>query len=295
MEQLNIFGDNEKIKSKTKCVILSASRMTDMPKFYYKELIQEVEGRLNKGIDVHTLVLWSKHPKSLLSGELNEYLRKLKSKKIQLYYQCTITGMGKRIIGINKDGSNFVLEPGVPKPYEAIHDLKDVIDLLGSPLRVKLRIDPIVRIKNVYTNEIFSNIVLAEEIIKETSKLGIKNYTFSFLESSIHNKVDRRFDKYDWKIITPDNDEKKKVYMWFKEKANKYGVNFEACCVPGLKESRCIDGYLLNTLHDMNKEADLKEPRKRQLCACTSSIDIGGWPPKKCFSGCKYCYANADL
>lgn len=294
MEQISIFGEDKKLNDKS--IILSASRMTDMPKFYPNELIEEVEKRLNKGINVHTLVLWSKHPKALISQKLYNYLIELKKRHIQLYYQCTITGMGGRIIGENKDKKPFILEPNVPNPYEAIRDLKKVIDLLGNPLRVKLRIDPIVRIKNKLTGKVFSNIVLAEEIIKETSKLGIKNYTFSFLENGIHDKVDRRFNKYDWRIMTPSIQEKEKVYIWFKEKANKYNVNFEACCVAGLKESRCIDGYLLNELHDMKKVADLKEPRKRKLCACTNSIDIGGWPPKKCHSGCKYCYANvADL
>jgi len=294
MEQLFMFEKNDISKEK-KSIILSASRMTDMPKFYPEELIQEVQIRLDKGIDIHTLVLWSKHPNSLLNKGLNNYLNNLKAKGIQLYYQCTITGMGNRIIGINRDGSNFILEPGVPKPYEAIKDLKQVIKLMGDPLRIKLRIDPIVRIKNLYTSEVFTNIVFVDEIIKETSKLGIKNYTFSFLESGVHNKVDRRFDNYDWRILTPSIEEKQKVYIWLKEKAAKYKVNIEACCVPGLKESRCIDGYLLNHLHYTNKVADLKEPRKRKLCACTNSIDIGGWPPKKCYSGCKYCYANANF
>lgn len=293
MEQISIFEEEK--KSSVKSIILSASRMTDMPKFYPNELIKEVEKRLNKGIDVHTLVLWSKHPKALILGKLYNYLMELKKRNIQLYYQCTITGMGGRIIGENKGEESFILEPNVPNPYVAMRDLKKVIDLLESPLRVKLRIDPIVRIKSKLTNKIFSNIFLAEEIIKETSKLGIKNYTFSFLESGIHNKVDRRFNKYDWQIITPSIEEKEKVYIWFKEKAKKYNVNFEACCVSGLKESRCIDGYLLGKLHNMKKIADLNEPRKRKLCACTNSIDIGGWPPKKCFSGCKYCYANANL
>lgn len=293
MEQINFFGESKKINSKS--MVLSASRMTDMPKFYPNELIEEVQKRIDKGMDIHTLVLWSKHPKSLISGNLYAYLLELKKRNIQLYYQCTITGMGGRIISKHSEKDLFILEPNVPKPYEAINDLRKVIELLGNPLRVKLRIDPIVRIKNELTKEVFSNIVLAEEIIKETSKLGIKNYTFSFLENGIHDKVDRRFSKYEWKIITPDLEEKEKTYTWFKEKAAKYNVNIEACCVVGLKESRCIDGYLLNELHDLEKSVDLKEPRKRNLCACTNSIDIGGWPPKRCFSGCKYCYANAEL
>ena len=293
MEQIDLFGGSKKVESKS--IVLSASRMTDMPKFYPRQLIEEVEKRLQKGVDIHTLVLWSKHPQALVTGELYKYLCELKRKDIQLYYQCTITGMGGRIIGEQNKEKPFILEPNVPKPYRAIRDLEKVIELLGSPLRVKLRIDPIVRIINNSTQEVFSNIVLAEEILKETSKLGIKNYTFSFLESGIHNKVDRRFNNYEWSIITPNLKEKEDVYNWFKKKANKYNVNIEACCVPGLKESRCIDGYLLEQLHDYEKSANLKEPRKRSLCACTSSIDIGGWPPKKCFSGCKYCYANAEI
>jgi hypothetical protein len=295
MEQLHMFNESKKDIKKNNAVVLSASRMTDMPKFYPKELIKEVEARLNKGIKIHTLVLWSKHPDSLLKKELNEYLITLKNKGIQLYYQCTITGMGSRVIGVNSDGSDFILEPGVPNPYKAIKDLEKTIEVLGDPLRVKLRFDPIVKLKNTSTNEVFTNIVFAEEIIRETSKMGIKNYTFSFLESNIYSKVDRRFQEYGWRIVTPSIEEKKKVYSWLKEKANDYRVNIEACCVSGLSESRCIDGYLLNSLHDMKYETDLNEPRKREMCACTNSIDIGGWPPKKCYSGCKYCYANASL
>lgn len=295
MEQLSIFEDEHLTNKSKKSIVLSASRMTDMPKFYPDELINEIQKRLEKGIDIHTVVLWSKHPDSLLTGKLKNYLILLQERNIQLYYQCTITGMGGKVIGSNRDGSEFILEPRVPKPYKAIKDLSEVVQLLDNPLRVKLRIDPIVRIKNKFTGEKFTNAIFVEEIIKETSKLGIKNYTFSFLETNIHDKVDRRFKNYDWEIVTPTFSEKIKVFNWFKDKANKYNINIEACCVPGLKESRCIDGYLLNELHNEKKYADLNEPRKRSLCACTSSIDIGGWPPKKCFSGCKYCYANAAI
>ena len=79
------------------------------------------------------------------------------------------------------------------------------------------------------------------------------------------------------------------------KKAQKYNVSIKSCCVTGLKESRCIDGYLLEKLHYNSTVIDLSESRKRELCTCTMSTDRGGWPPKKCYSGCKYCYANAQL
>lgn len=289
MEQLSFFNVENKLKQKS--IILSASRMTDMPKFYPNELINEVESRINKGKKIHTLVLWSKHPDSLLKDPLYSYLNKLKKSGIQLYYQCTITGMG----GKSLDKEGFMLEPNVPKPENAIQDLERVIKLLGKPELIKLRIDPIVRLKNKQNDKKFSNIVFIEEIISRTSKLGINDYTFSFLESYIHKKVDKRFKAYDWQIETPTNEEKIKVYNWLKEKALKYNVNIEACCVMGLKESRCIDGYLFESIKNNQEIVDKNEPRKRVLCACTSSIDIGGWSPKKCYSKCKYCYANADL
>ena len=139
MEQLNLFGENIKILDSKKSIILSASRMTDMPKFYPNELINEVQKRLDKNVDIHTLVLWSKHPNSLLVNPLNDYLKLLIKKGIQLYFQCTITGMGNLSIGNKESGNEFIIEPAVPKPKIAIKDLQKVIDLLGDPLRVKLR------------------------------------------------------------------------------------------------------------------------------------------------------------
>lgn len=295
VEQLSLFKDDKKIFSKTNSIIISASRMTDMPKFYPKELINEVKSRMDKGTDIHTLVLWSKHPDSLLENELFNFLNQIRNQGIQLFYQCTITGMGNRVLGKNKDGSDFILEPNVPKPYKAFSDLENVIALLGSPLRIRLRIDPIVKLKNKYTCEEFTNLLMIDEIIKRTSKLGINNYTFSFLENGIHNKIDYRFNKYEWNIVTPNLEEKRQINNWLKEKAEKYNVKIESCCVQGLDSHRCIDGYLLSELHNEHKEANLKEPKKRKLCSCTNSIDIGGWPPKKCYSGCKYCYANAFI
>lgn len=78
----------------------------------------------------------------------------------------------------------------------------------------------------------------------------------------------------------PTNEEKINVYKQLKEKANKYNVNIESCCVKGLDESRCIDGYLLEQFKGKEEEVDKKEPRKRELCSCTHFIDIGGWSPK---------------
>jgi len=89
-------------------------------------------------------------------------------------------------------------------------------------------------------------------------------------------------------------EERMKTVEWISNISNKHNVNIYACSVPGLPESRCVDGFLLQNLHPNQRPVRLDEPRKRKHCACTYSIDIGGWPPKKCYTGCQYCYANSS-
>ena len=281
----------EPIENK-KYVILSASRMTDMPKFYPKDIILEVTKRIEKGINIHTLVLWTKHPNSLLKEPLKSFLIELKKKNIQLSVQLTITGMGQKIIGKQKNGKNLIFEPNVPDYKDAIKTIPKIIELIGNPDRIRLRIDPIIRIQDYYNQE-YSNLKYFSKIIEKVVKYEIKNINFSFLENNIHKKVNRRLDYLGCKIIAPDKTEREKTKKWIKKIETENNINISACCVPGFEISKCIDGELLSKLHDNQLPVDLKQPKKRELCGCTSSTDIGGWPPKKCYSGCEYCYANS--
>lgn len=274
-------------------LILSASRMTDMPGFYPGDIIKEVEKRISKGLKIHTLVLWTKFPRSLIANPLFDYLKYLKSKHIQLYIHLTISGMGGIITGISKNGSPVKIEPCTPDYKDSLSILQKVILLTGKPERIKLRIDPIVRLIDSSGN-IYSNLATFPEIIEAASGLGIKDFVFSFLESGMHKKVDRRFGKIGFIISPPDKFEREKTILWIRNLQVKYNVNIYACCVKGFPESRCIDGELLQQLHDYKLSVNLKQIHSRELCGCTQSIDIGGWPPKKCFSGCDYCYANPD-
>ncbi|MCX8075363.1 MAG: DUF1848 domain-containing protein [Clostridia bacterium] len=292
MQQISIFNDIP--VSNNKFFVLSASRMTDMPKYYPDEIINQVKNRLNKGVEIHTLVLWTKHPNALLERNLSYFIQELKGLDIQVYLQCTITGMGGTIIGRDRNGSPFAIEPNAPKPSEALKSLESVVVLLGNPLRIRLRIDPLIRIKSNVNKEKYSNLSHVEPIISFSSNIGIKNYSFSFLEKEVHKKVDKRFNELGWSIIPPSVEERTKTLQWMSSISSKYNVNISSCCVPGLPESRCIDGYLLEELHPQKKQSRKDEPRKRNLCGCTHSIDIGGWPPKKCFTGCQYCYANSS-
>ena len=262
-------------------IILSASRMTDMPKYYPSILIEEVDKRLDKGIQVHTLVLWTKHPQSLLVNPLNDYLLDLKSKGIQLYVQLTITGMG----------GTFV-EPNAPTLEDSLAVLPQVIDLVGKPERIRLRIDPLVRIKDNNGN-IISNYEDFSLIVERCSALGIKTFSFSFLEDGMHKKVNRRFDELGYTILAPTKDEREEFVEDINDIENRFGVKAYSCAVPGLTTSACIDGLYLESLHDnIGANVSHKQPFKRALCGCTDSTDIGGLY-RRCGTGCIYCYGNA--
>lgn len=276
-----------------KYVIISASRMTDMPKYYPKELISEVSRRINKGEMIHTLVLWTKHPHSLLVNPLYDYLLYIKEQGIQLYLQLTITGLGGIQTGFDKNCKPLFLEPNAPLCEESLSLLSDLVLLVGKPERIRLRIDPIVRIADS-NNDVFSNIKYLPLIVENARSKGITNFSFSFLEANTHNKVDTRFADLGLKIWPPNEDERIKTINWMNDICKKHDIKIYACSVPGLPMSKCIDGEFLESIHDSKLKTDLNQPFKRKLCGCTDSIDIGGWPPKKCYTGCQYCYAKSS-
>jgi hypothetical protein len=107
--------------------ILSASCMTDMPAFYPQQVIEAVETRRKKGVQIHTLVLWTKHPSSLLKEPMYSYLIGLRHNGIQLYIQLTITGMGQLPMGTDLNGSPILVEPHAPKWEDSVAELPKVL------------------------------------------------------------------------------------------------------------------------------------------------------------------------
>lgn len=278
---------------KNQKVVLSASRMTDMPAFYPIELIQEVRRRIEKGQGIHTLVLWTKHPGSLLRDPLKSFLLSLREHDIQLYLQLTITGLGGLQAGLTSGGKPLILEPHAPSCHDSLEMLPQTVELVGRPDRIRLRVDPIVRIQDS-KGVVFSSLRFLPAIVKAAGSLGIRNCSFSFLEANMHKKVDRRFKELGCSILPPDSEERQRAKTWIKKLESKFGVTISACCVSGYSETKCIDGALLSSLHDNKEPVDLSQPRKRERCGCTHSIDIGGWPPRMCFTGCDYCYGHAN-
>lgn len=281
--------------------ILSASCMTDMPAFYPQQVIEAVETRRKKGVQIHTLVLWTKHPSSLLKEPLYSYLKGLRNAGIQLYIQLTITGMGSLQMGVDLNGNPIVIEPHAPKWEDAVTALPKVIELIGSPLRIRLRIDPILRFKDA-AGVTQSNLEYMPKIIEATVPLGIKTFNFSFVEDKNdkelakgHLKVNRRFEKLGATILPPTLEERAGIKAWMDELSNQNSIQILSCATPGMEKSSCINGAWLEQLHDSHMPTSHKECPSRALCGCTEFIDLGGWPPKKCYTGCLYCYSNPKI
>ncbi len=116
-------------------------------------------------------------------------------KNIQIYFQYTITKMGVTFF-----------EPNSPHPNNALNDLNSVIKLIGTPRRVKMRIAPLTKVKNINTGESYPNIPLFEQIIIKASKLNINTFSTSFLEKRFHKKAYERLNQIRWLIKSPSAD-----------------------------------------------------------------------------------------
>ena len=265
-------------------IVFSASRLVDLAQWYPQVIIDSFNDAITRH-DCHTLMIWTKFPGALLREPLRSFLISIQQQGVQVCLQLTITGMG-----------GTEIEPRVPKWEDSVAKLPGVIALIGDARRIKLRIDPLLRYLEA-TGVERSNYDLFEPIMAACASLGIEDFATSFVENQQHKRVTARFGKLGYKLNAPDAAERLEIAERMKAIAVKYGVNISACAVPGLPTSHCIDANRLEELHPLHLKLDHGKKAKlgRELCGCCKDVNLGGWPPKKCFSACLYCYANPDI
>lgn len=264
--------------------------MCDMPRYYPGELIAECMKRIEKGVGIHTLVLWTKHPRSLLAEPLKSFIEGLRRMDARPFFQVTITAMGGIFIG-ESDRGPWKIEPNAPGAEDSLAALADLVDLAGDPRRIKVRIDPILKVRDARGKE-FSNAASFECVVESAADLGISDFSFSLLEPGAHAKVDRRFRSIGCSIARFSDFDRALLAETFKNAEKRYKVKIYACCVEGFDASACVDGKRLSELHPGGEPCDTRQPRRRAKCGCVKTVDLGGWPVKKCPTGCDYCYAN---
>jgi hypothetical protein len=275
--------------------VISASRRTDIPMHYADWLLdgirqgfanvpQPYNGRVRRvsllPADVHTMVLWSKDFRPLLSDKAG--IRLVLAHYDQVFCHLTITGLG-----------GTALEPNIAPWPEVIAQLPELIRFAGDPRRVSVRYDPIVHWYE--GQEIRSNLALAEPILQRVSETGIRAVRISF--ATLYGKVRQRKG---WRWHDPAPEQRLEITRGLVDLARSLGLTIFACSqndlsMAGAVPSRCIDGELLTMLHPLQLPAATgKDPGQRPACGCTPSVDIGSYL-MSCPNGCRYCYANPQI
>jgi hypothetical protein len=265
--------------------VVSCSRRTDIPAFYFDWLARAVKNRTAMvkapytgkeyvvslaPEDVHTIVLWSKN--------FDNFLRRREvMKDHSLLFQFTINDFP-------------LLEPNVPSVSRRIEQAKEIARCYGAE-RLHWRFDPIVFFDKGRSN----NLAPFERIASEMAKVGVTSCHFSF--ATLYKKVLKRGQRGGIDFFDPPISERLAIAAKLSSIAHSLGITMFACCndeillAPGVKKSSCIDGHLLSKLS--GEECSTKRDKgQRKGCGCTESVDIGSYDLQPCRGGCIYCYAR---
>jgi len=275
--------------------IISASRRTDLPRFYYNWLQEvlkcgEVELRnpIFKGktykvdvtpLHVHSLVLWSKDFRNVLNepGYLENY---------NLYFQYTINNY-----------SPF-LEPNVPQYQDSLRILEGLLRKY-RPQQFNIRFDPIIISTRGELNPNpakpgKARLAAFELLCRDLALLGMQNCRVTTSYISIYRHVAQNFSNKGLDIVTLNEDKQIKFLQRMVEIAKKYDLTIYACANPvlekveGVEKGHCIDAYLLEDLFG-GKLSKAKATGQRLSCGCHKSSDIGSYE-QPCQHDCLYCY-----
>lgn len=299
MSFLDIKPDEKVSREKVKTII-SASRRTDIPAFYY-DWLQE---SLKKGSaevpnpmfpsqvysvdlrpeNVHSIVLWSKNFSKVAKnpGYLESY---------NLYFQYTINNYSK------------FLEPNVPEYRDTMRTLELLLKRY-SPKCFNIRFDPIIistkgEIEPDYDFPEKARLKAFEVLCMDLKSLGMEECRVTTSYISLYGHVKTRLKKAGFDFKDLSQDEQICFFTRMAEIADKYNLSLYSCAcpilekVPGIRRGSCIDGELLESLFG-GKVRKSKDKGQRKECGCTYSRDIGIYKEDKngmvCRHGCVYCY-----
>lgn len=286
-------------------LILTASRRTDMPAFYHKEI---VEG-LTSGVfqpkgpyvpvwelrfrpdDVHSVHLWSQDFSTWLA--LRPSLDRL---GYRYFYRFTILP------------DDPICKPKAPRLADQLRQLRRLAGIEG-PDRVDVAVDPIVRYR--LNGEARWNVNLDDfaRIAEAAAEAGVGRIRTSFFDR--YKKLERRQKKIDGfeflfldKESRPDLEAMIDRTSTFASAAAERGIALETCCEKGLERAcipnvhagACIDGKRLNRIIGPGASTRPDSGQRRTLgCRCTGgAMDVGRYDSSHaCGHQCPQCYALA--
>lgn len=281
---------------KTKTII-SASRRTDLPAFYYDWLQRifkkgEVELRnqiyperqysVNLGREsVGAVVLWSKNFKHFADdpGVFKDY---------NMYFQYSINNYSTK------------LEPNVPTFTETLKTLEKMRKNYSDKF-FNIRFDPIIISKygEIIPDENKpgkARLQAFENLCKNLKELDFKDCRITTSYVSLYGSIENTLRKLNIGYIPLSVKEQLLFFERMTDIAKQYGFTVYSCAdkvlesVNGMKKGSCIDGKLLSELFG-EKFTSSKDSSQRETCGCTKSRDIGSYL-QPCRHMCKYCYAR---
>jgi len=307
MNNLRSLISMESQKAVLEPVIISASRETDLPRFYADWFLARLRegwcswrnpfnGEMRKVSFVKTrmIVFWSKDPNPMLERLSDVEALGFK----QYYFQFTLN-----------DYVAEGLEPNVPGGDERIDTFHRLADRIGKD-RVIWRFDPL-----LLTDKISIDVLL-ERIAKIGRRL--KGYTeklvFSFIDIASYRKVQKNLAGLGCREFSPG--EQICFAQGLSQLNTEFGFELATCgeladlSAYGIKHNKCVDDDLMMRLfHNdaalmdyIGAEYDLidgwhikkskKDKGQRKACGCIVSKDIGMY--NTCPHLCRYCYANEN-
>jgi hypothetical protein len=271
-------------------VYISASRRTDIPRFFSDEFFAAWEkGGITYNGGYGRSYTVSLKPKDVLgyifwSKDYSLFIRH------PLFKELLQTGNAIFHYTINDCRA---LEPNVPPLKQRLSTLNRLCDFVG-PERVMWRFDPICRYEAA-PGAFVTNEAAFHELLPKIEKAGIRRCYFSFM--SDYKKLANRGIKF--KAIA-EEDRINIAGKMLRAAANA-GMELFNCCngeilrtVPGIRMAHCIDDEVLKTTDRFGVHRSLSLKPSRGGCGCSESRDIGSYEPK-CPHGCLYCYANPSL
>lgn len=273
-------------------MIISASRRTDIPKFYSEWFMNRVRAGFCtfpnpfnkrqiievslKPEDVDVIVFWTKDPEPLLP-----HLGELDKMGLRYYFQFTVNGYPKPI------------EPNVP-PLEKITATFKKLSAAVSPDRVIWRYDPI-----LWSNVTDSNYHLAR--FREIAG-ALKGWTRRAVISLVddYRGSGKRLRKLsdrgiEIKPCDPNDPDLSQLLSTMANIAAESGMEIVSCAEEtelsrfGIKPGKCIDDEFIEKVFGI-RVTGRKDPSQRAACGCVQSKDIGVYGT--CRHGCVYCYAS---
>lgn len=264
-------------------MILSVSRRTDIPAFYFDWFLNRLEEgflyvrnpmnpkqvskiAINEEI-VDCIVFWTKNPEKALAklDELKDYM---------FYFQYTLNPYGRNI------------EKNVPDLDTRLKTFIKLSKKIGRD-RVIWRYDPIFLTDKIDVK------FHADNFRKMADVLG--DYTDTVIISVLddYRKIKKSMEAIAYRNMSQQ--ELSFLMRSFKDISSSSGLEIYSCAEEidlrefGIEPGRCIDERLISKL--LQQSIDIKKDKnQRDVCGCVESVDVGVY--NTCLHSCRYCYAN---